>query len=324
MSEQTSNLAASSLNGGPADMEVTLGDVLALLQRGWWVIATITLALVAVAILFLQVAERRYRSVLAVTPVSGSASLPSGLGNLASIAGIRAPGSDAEGRFDLFLEGLTTQETAERLVRANPELLPAMFPGEWDASTRQWRQPTGVVPGLVRSVKGLLGMNTGYEAPGQARVQRWLENTLTVSNERERRLTIISIETADVQFGRDLLAALHHVGDDLLRARSVERANDYVAYLTGKLSEVSVADYRQALVEALADQEKMRMMANSNLPFAAEPFGPPSTPDKPSSPNPPVLLAIAILLGLVIGTFVVLLRGRRILFPSGSATRLHE
>ena len=298
--------------------DVSLWDVLRLLGRGWWKIAAVTLGLLLLAILYLQVAQRRYESALVVTPVSGSASLPSGIGSLASMAGIRTPGSDSEGRFDLFLEGLTTRESAEQLFRAHPELLPHMFPGEWDSATRQWRQPTGTVPGMVQMAKALLGMRTAYAPPDPARVQNWLAHAINIAKERDRRLTTISVVTADPEFGRNLLTALHHVGDNMLRARSVERANDYVTYLTGKLGEVTVADYRQVLVEALADQEKTRMMASSDLPFAAEPFGQASTAAKPASPNPPLVLAIAVLAGLVGGVLLVLVRGRATLFASPS------
>ncbi len=294
--------------------EVAIGDVMGVLRAGWWQIAAVVAAMLLLSILYLQAAERRYLSSLVVTPVSGSAGLPSGIGGLASLAGINVPGSDADSQFELFVEGLTTRESAERLVRAHPDLLPRMFPGEWNAQRRQWQQPAGTVAGISRGIKSVLGMDSGYRPPDAARVQRWLSNELGVSKARDQRLTVISVETPDPDFGQKLLAALHETGDSLLRTRAVERADDYVAYLTGKLTEVTVADYRQTLVEALAEQEKTRMMASSNLPFAADPFGPPSTPDKPSSPNAILVLAVSIVFGLVIGVLLVLVRGRSRLF----------
>lgn len=298
-----------------APQEVALGDVLSLLRDGWWRIAAACVACLFLAMLYLKFADRRYESALSVTPVSGSAGLPSGIGGLASIAGIRVPGSDSQTQFELFLEGLTTRESAERLVRRHPELLPKMFPGEWDADTRQWKQPTGVVPGTVRAVKGVLGMETGYRRPDGARVQQWLAREIAISKARDQRLTVVSLVSRDPEFGRELLAALHLEGDSMLRERAVERANDYIAYLSGKLGEVTVADYRQTLVDALAEQEKTRMMASSDLPFAADPFGPPSTPDRPASPQPVLVILIALGLGLVLGVLLVLIPGRRRLFP---------
>ena len=297
-----------------APREVALGDVLSLLRAGWWQIGAACALFLLLAMLYLSVADRRYESSLAITPVAGSAGLPSGIGGLASIAGIRVPGSDAQTQFELFLEGLTTRESAERIVARHRDLLPRMFPGEWNADARQWEQPTGAVPNTVRAVKGLLGMDTSYRAPDGARVQQWLKREIAISKARDQRLTVVSLVTRDPDFGRALLAALHREGDNLLRERAVERANDYVAYLSGKLGEVTVADYRQTLVDALAEQEKTRMMASSDLPFAADPFGPPSTPDRPASPQPILTLAGAIILGLLTGVAIVLIRGRRRLF----------
>ena len=56
-------------------------------------------------------------------------------------------------------------------------------------------------------------------------------------------------------------------------------------------------------------------MASSDLPFAADPFGPPSTTDKPSSPNVILVLAVSVGLGLLLGLLLVLVRGRSRLLP---------
>lgn len=297
---------------------VSLGDVLALLRDGWWQIAAVTALLVGVALLYLQSADRQFESVLVVTPVAGSVGLPSGIGGLASIAGIRVPGSDADSQFEMFLEGLTTRQSAERLSQKHPDLLPRMFPDEWNSASRRWEQPVGAFPNAIRAVKSLVGMDTAYRPPDGARVEQWLKREIAIAKARDQRLTVISIESQDPQFGRSLLAALHQEGDNLLRERAVQRANDYAEYLGRKLGEVTVADYRQSLVEALAEQEKTRMMASSDLPFAADPFGPPSTPNRPSSPQPVLTLAIAIGLGLVLGVLMVIVRGRNRLFPPTS------
>lgn len=299
----------------PPLREVEIGDVLGVIRDGWWQIAAVTAAVLLLSVLYLQSAERRYTSSLFVTPVSGSAGMPSGIGGLASLAGINMPGLDTDSQFELFVEGLTTRESAERLVRAHSDLLPRMFPAEWNAAQRNWQQPAGVTAAISRTMKPLVGMDASYRPPDSARVQRWLVNELAVMKERDRRFTVISIETRDPEFGRKLLGALHQTGDSLLRARAIERADDYAAYLTGKLAEVTVSDYRQTLVEALAEQEKTRMMASSDLPFAADPFGPPSTTDKPSSPNVILVLAVSVGLGLLVGVLLVLVRGRSRLLP---------
>lgn len=294
--------------------EVALGDVLALVREGWWQILGCFSLLILAGLLYLNFAERRYAARLIVTPIAGSAGLPSGIGGLASIAGIRIPGSDAESQFDLFLEGLVTRESAVRLIRNHSNLLPMMFPGEWNATSRRWEQPHGTIPSAIRTLKPLLGIDNSYRAPDPARVEQWLKREIEIAKARDQRLTVISVVTRDPQFGQQLLSALHSEGDNLLRERAVDRANDYAAYLTEKLGVVTVADYRQALVDALAEQEKTRMMASSDLPFAADPFGPPSTPVRPASPQPLVVLAVSAVLGLLLGVLLVLVRGRRRLF----------
>jgi len=299
--------------------DIAMGDVFAALGRQWLVMAVVFGAILLIAILYLRAADRSYTSVLLLTPVASGGGTPSRLGGLASLAGIRVPGSDAQSQFDLFVEGLTTRESAERLVKSHPNLLPRMFPGEWDPASKSWREPQGTVVSIIAGVKSLTGSERPYAPPDAARVQRWLLAEIGIERARDLQLTTIFIQTRDQELGRDILAALHSGVDEFLRRRAIERADDYIAYLNEKLFVVTVADYRQALVETLSEQEKTRMMASSDLPFAAEPFGPPTTSDKPTSPNPLVILMAAIGVGLALAIAIALLRERRRLFGARAA-----
>ena len=67
-----------------------------------------------------------------------------------------------------------------------------------------------------------------------------------------------------------------------------------------------VRKIRQALHDILAEQEKRRMVASSNLPFAAEPFGAPTVSVKATSPRPLLLIFTSLVLGIVLGVAIAL------------------
>ncbi|MCG2841193.1 Wzz/FepE/Etk N-terminal domain-containing protein [Sandaracinobacter sp. RS1-74] len=289
-------------------------EVFLALGRQWLAMALVLLASLLLALIFLRSAPPKYTSKLLVTTTSSASLGSSEIGGLASLAGIGMPSSDGQVQFETFLEGLKTRETANRLLKADPELLKRIFQAEWDDGSKQWRAPDGMLPLLAGGMKRLIGYDTGYLPPDAARLQGWLENHIEIEKARDQRLTAIQLETADPALGRDILARLHEVVDGLLRQKAIERADTSIAYLNEKLQTVTVAPYREVLVETLAAQEKKRMLASTGLPYAAEPFGPPVSGGRPTSPNPFIVILAALVIGIALAIATALLRERKRLF----------
>jgi uncharacterized protein involved in exopolysaccharide biosynthesis len=91
----------------------------------------------------------------------------------------------------------------------------------------------------------------------------------------------------------------------------LRRADNSIAYLSEKLKTVSVAEQRVALTATLSDQEKMRMMASSDAPYAADPIGPPTASFKPTSPLPTVVIVGSFVIGTLIGIVAAMLSDAR-------------
>lgn len=290
----------------------TFADIAKALGRQKLVIIGALIAALVVAIVYLHMAPRRYTASLGITPVSsGSSVAGQRFGGIASLAGIRLPGDESQTQLEVFLEGLTSRAAANQLAKSRPDLMKRLFAAEWDAPTRHWREPRGTLPSLLAGVRRLLGVDTVWTAPDGARLQVLLQNRIVIERDRDKRITVISIDTAEPSLGRDLLAALHASVDGYLRARALDRANGYVTYVREQLRTVTVDDYRAALLETMSQQEKLRMIANSEQPFAAEPFGPPSSDDRPSTPKVIVALPAAIVLGLFLGVVLAFIRDSR-------------
>src|SRR5690606_16351275 len=89
----------------------------------------------------------------------------------------------------------------------------------------------------------------------------------------------------------------------------LKRSSGNIAYLTEQLSKATVAEYREAIAQALSEQEKIRMASSSTAPFAAEPFGSAAASPRPTSPQPLLVLIVSIVGGGILGSLLVLGRG---------------
>lgn len=262
------------------------------------------------SVIHLHRATPIYSVSLEVYPVQERASSHlSNLSEFASLAGLSPLGSGDEAMFLLFIDGLKSQVAAEAIVR-QPELMHKIFAGEWSPITQSWSKPTSVRREVVNAVKRLLGIPVfPWGPPGVGDVTDYLGGAIQVIENRGSSSIVIVINVADPQLGEQVLTTVIKAVDDFLKQRELDRAKSYIEFLSRELNGVTVTEYRNAIVEVLSDQEKLRMMASSDLPFVAQPFHAPTVSLRPVSPNAPLILLIGGISGILVGCFLAILDG---------------
>ena len=287
--------------------EISLSDITAVLRQHARLLLLVPVAVLILAIIYLHLSEPKYAVTLKVTPTSSSQSaLPIGLTGLADLTGLAIPASNETVDFELYLEGLRARETAEAVTR-DQELLRQLFSDEWNEAAGEWVEPGGLLRGLAGIAKAIVGVpRREWHPPNAETVNEFLDDELRIVRDRTGPVVTIMLEHGRPEVAQALLAVVHQTVDSALRQKELDRTGAYVAYLREQLANVSVTEYRQALHDILAEQEKRRMVASSNLPFAAEPFGAPTVSVRPTSPRPVITLVSAILFGVLLGIIIAL------------------
>lgn len=287
--------------------QLTFFEAFVVVLKSWRLVAFCVAISTALAVFYLHFAKESYTVSVTVSPVASSSSQPSrGLSAVASFAGVSLGGDSGQQQFELFLMGLHHNESASILLN-NQALIREIYAAEWDADEEVWRKPVNLKRTLLSIVKQFLGLATPvWRPPDKDRLARFLTESIAITRSRDGNTAILEIETEQPELGKRVLAEIIRVSDAVLRERSLQRSNSYIDYLTGRLKEVSVADYRGALISAITEQEKARMMVHSDLNYAAEPFGEPAVSVFPSNPKGKLLLMISIILGFGIGVIISL------------------
>ncbi len=285
-------------------------DLAALARQLWaakWWLLLLVAAAIGLAALYLNLATYRYTAQLKVTAVEQAGASPvSGLAGLGSIVGVDI-GLDQGSQFALFAEAVTSEAVADVLAR-DEELMRQVFSAHWDAERGMWREPPSPVRAATRPVKALLGLpDRPWERPDGADLREHLQARLSVDENRKKAITTLSYAHRDPAFARMLVERVARAADDFLRAKSLARSHDYVAYLEARLAETPTAEFRLFLAQALTSYENMRMMASADAPFAAEPFGPATVSQRPTSPQPVVVLGSAVIAAVLLWAALVLL-----------------
>lgn len=273
--------------------------------KGWLLV--LTAAALGAAALYLNLATYRYTARLQVTAAERAGANPAtGLAGLGSIVGVDI-GLDTGSQFALFAEAVKSEAVARELAR-DEALMRQVFPADWDVGSGRWREPPSAVRAIAKPVKALLGIpDRPWQRPDSADLRDHLQRRLSVDENRKKAITTLSYEHRDPEFARTLIERAARAADDFLRAKSLARSSDYVAYLEARLAETSTAEYRLSLAQALTSYENMRMMASASAPYAAEPFGPSVVSKRPTSPQPLVVLGTAVLAAVLLWAGVALL-----------------
>lgn len=284
---------------------------------GWRIVVGAVIVFVALTVINLHTSPSVFAVKMVVTQVQGSgdqgSSRMSSLSSLAQLAGLNMGPSAGQSasQFRYYLDSLHSRELANELAK-NRELMRTIFSREWDQQSQSWRQPTPSVTEIIRrGVMWVLGARPlPWSPPDGARLQEFLSGPGGLDVQEDIRRpdhAVIEVDSTNPEFAIKLLSAVNWTANEHLRARALRRTTQNIDYLSQELSTVTVAEHREAIMQSLSEQEKVKMSAGSGAPYAADVFDRPSVSLKRLSPRPNEAYPVAILKGLLVGSVLVLL-----------------
>ena len=299
-----------------ADGGIDIAATLRTLRKRWWLVAGCVVTALVVAIVYLAVVPYRYAVQMRVAPVAGTGSdglsgKLSQFGGLAAAAGVALPETGGSASFRLYVEALHSHDVAD-IMAHDAGLMHRIFYREWDPARHRWIPPAGTVHDLATTIKSALRLPVlPWEPPGAARLAAWLNEQIIIDQNVKTPVVTVSMFGADPALAIDVLTRLGGTVDELLRQRALIRTDDYIRYLAARLPTISLAEQRVAVAQALGEQERLKMVASSGQPYAAEVFEHPAASERPVTPNVGKTIVVALVLGLAAGIAFALLRGPR-------------
>jgi len=287
------------------DGKIDLAAAVARVRRRWDVVLAAVVVAAVLGVIYLHFASYQYSAEIDVVPTQRQDSaLPGALSGLASLAGINVGSNNEAAPFALYQEVLKSPAVAQQLAR-DPKIMTNVFRGQWDSQAKAWVRPTF---SLGNSVKSLLGVPVyAWHPPGASELLDYINDNVAVDVQPLKALVTVTYNNSDPAFARYFLQSIHGAADNYLRQRTLLRSSKYVQYLNRKLEATNIAEYRQALTNSIMEQEKQLMVASADVSFAAEPVGPVTVSDRPTTPKPSVTLLLAVLAGLVVGVILAVL-----------------
>ena len=306
MSEQVQKETMSHDND-----EIDLRELFGTLWRGKFFIALCIIVAISLASLYLRSAERKYTVTYVFAPVASEDTVPnlSGLGGLASLAGISLP-SSSSGDFKTFEYLLKSEEVAS-FVLEDKELVRTIFAPEWNAESGIYQRPAdGPSTPHIRTLKKLLtGQGpSSYLAPNAARLSNWMRNAFSASEDRDTGFLTLSSETEKPAMMLAVIERVTRETDRLLKERYIQSSEQTMGFYEQQLARARAREHREALAKLIAQEDQKLMLASKGSFFVAKPLTNPSVSLDPTSPKASLVLALSVVLGGFFGAALVLIR----------------
>jgi uncharacterized protein involved in exopolysaccharide biosynthesis len=272
-------------------------DLPELIRRLWegrrWIIGStvvLTVLLTSAAFMITPV----YRATVVMVPASNEVNDMGGalssavgqFGGLAALAGINLGSGDTT---EESLAVLRSREFTERFI-VDKNLMPKLFPKQWDAAAGKWKTEGNAQPTLARAYK------------------RFDASIRQTARDKKTGLVTMRIDWTDpdeaASWANELIRRLNAE----MRKRAIERSDASIAFLEKELASTTLVGMREAIPRLMEAQIKQRMLANVLQEYAFRVVDSAMAPDRTDRvwPNKPVLVAAGLIGGFAIGAVFVL------------------
>jgi LPS O-antigen subunit length determinant protein (WzzB/FepE family) len=291
--------------------EIDLIDLFFKLWRGKIYIILISIISVFLASFYLHFAERKYSVEYNLKPVvdTNNRQSLSGLGGIASIAGVQLP-TNSNNDFNIFKELITSAEVSERIFE-NKKIIKELYKSEWDESLNSYiRPPKSKTQIFTIDLKKLLTGNVAvnYMPPNPRRLSMFINKHIQIGEDKETGFLKFTSETSEPELMLSLIIEATKASDKIMRQRYVDFSTDPLVFYKEKLRTARSREHREALAGLISKEEQKLMFASRGKYFIAEPYISPTISLYPTAPRPTLILIFSLVLGLFLGAAFVLIR----------------
>lgn len=276
-------------------------------RHRWLVVFTVAIGIAAGGV-WIVLSPIRYTSQLVIMPTEASQQLSDLLrnagGSMIADSLSNLTGSDQVTYFDRFSKQLTAVSTAAAL-KTHPGLVESLMDLRWNDERRIWESTS-----IITSIERLLGLDTEADTSAQV-VAEFLRESLSQDQDRDSPIVTLAIDAQEADVARQTLGYLYQYGDDQIKQGTYQQTQSKLEYLQRRLQSVTVNDYRQTMINLIIDQEKIMMLIQPNLPFAAQKLEDAEILSDPSWPKKDRILVFTALIGLAVGAGIAYRLDRR-------------
>jgi uncharacterized protein involved in exopolysaccharide biosynthesis len=302
-----------------ADDEIDLKELWLAIWSRKYQVALITFVVMVIALFYAISAKNYYKAQVTLAPAQsegGGGGLAAKFGGLASLAGVNLGGGGG-GDTQTAIAIMQSRQFGENFITEN-NLKPILFPDNWDKEKQSWIVEE---PGILASIKSSVlsapkeGDAKAYQREVLAEGEPSLWNAykafsgiLFVSIDKDSGLVTVSVEFTDPVLAAEWTTKIVTQINALMKAQNIAEAEKSNAYLEQQLRQTSISDVKQSIYQLMESNIKTLTLANISDNVVFKTIDPAVVPEEKSKPKRALIMAVAMVLGLMLGVFWALVR----------------
>ncbi|WP_417566246.1 Wzz/FepE/Etk N-terminal domain-containing protein [Marinobacter sp.] len=292
-----------------ADDEIDLRQLFATLWAGKWLIIAVTFLFAAGGAAYALSKPNIYQSSVLLAPANeegGMGGISGQLGGLASLAGINI-GSGGSNQTVIAKEVLRSRAFLADFIDRHNLAVPLMAVDGWNIKQSDWQYNREVynpeTGQWLPNEDGKSQQPTDWDL-----VKAFKENHLSVSENKENGMVTFSVKSLSPPAAQQWAQWLVEDINEHMRRQDVAEAEARINYLESKLTDTNIAGMQQVFYQLIESETRTVMLANAQQEYVFKTIDPAVVPQEKSEPKRAMIAILAIMLGGMLGVFVVFFR----------------
>jgi len=290
--------------------EINLYELFKTFWDSKWLISSITIASCIFIVLYSLSIPNVYRSSALVMPAqSQGSSMPgslSGLGGLASMAGISIPSGNSNNKEEAIAV-LTSHQFLEDFIINNDILLPLMASKGWDAKKNEL-----ILNSKIYDIKNKKWAGKTNTPPSIQEAVRSFRQIYIVSENKKNGFVTISIDFYSPYVSKEWIDLIIENINETMRVQAVSMATSSLNYLNEQISKTNISEIKIVLSELAKSETQKIMLSKSSPEYVFKTIDKAFAPEIKISPRRSVICIIGALVGFSLSLLIsILLRLRK-------------
>ena len=294
------------------DDEIDLKELFSVLWKAKILIIVTTSFFALSSVLYALSLTNFYKSevILNVAGESNALRSLSGMGSLASMAGITLP-SSGEDKSAIAIKTIQSRAFLKHLITFENVLPSIMASKSYDFESKK-----------IQFDPKIYNENNGewVRKPGKNQQSKpsYLEafccddntylNQVSIFRDKKSNLITISVEHISPIFAKEFLELIINEANELLRNRDLQESSAAIAFLNTEIPKASLITMKDAINMLLQSQLQKQMLAKVNKEYFLKVIEPPFIPEVKSKPTRALICIYGTLLGGILAMLWVLMR----------------
>ena len=290
--------------------EINLYELFKTFWDSKWLISSITIASCIFIVLYSLSIPNIYRSSALVMPAQSQGSSMSGslsgLGGLASMAGISIPSGNSNNKEEAIAV-LTSHQFLEDFIINNNILLPLMASKGWDPKKNEL-----ILNPKIYDIKNKKWAGKTNTPPSIQEAVRSFRQIYIVSENKKNGFVTISIDFYSPYVSKEWIDLIIENINETMRVQAVSMATSSLNYLNEQISKTNISEIKIVLSELAKSETQKIMLSKSSPEYVFKTIDKAFAPEIKISPRRSVICIIGALVGFSLSLLIsILLRLRK-------------